>query len=192
MSSDDILREARRLVSKVGVVQFSVRELAKALGVVPGTIYARFGNKHELLAALYLQRIASTQQLLGELRPADLADVASYLAAIAPNLSALRREFVLYFEGDGISGPRLQPQTWHSLKTSFGAFAADLYKRFRTAAAAEGVDVVNGSKARRLVWMTASTLDSPRGATAFSHTDHGYRRFVAQSLLHALRAGSAD
>lgn len=186
VSSDAILTEARRLVSEVGVADFSVRELAKTIGVVPGTIHARFGNKHELLATLYLQRIAATQEVLDDLQPADLVDVATFLEAISSRLSTLRREFVLHFEGDGVSGPRLQPQTWDSLKTSFGAFADQLYKRFRSAAAAEGVRVIGGAKARRFVWTAASTLDSPRGAMAFSHTDASYRRFVAKLLVEAL------
>jgi hypothetical protein len=66
--------------------------------------------------------------------------------------------------------------------------ADQLYKRFRSAAAAEGVRVVDGTRARRLVWTTASTLDSRRSAMAFSHADTSYRRFVATSLLRALAA----
>jgi AcrR family transcriptional regulator len=188
VSSDAILNEARRLVSQVGVADFSVRELAKAVGIVPGTIHARFGNKHELLAALYLQRIESTQQLLDELEPVALTDVGALLNATSPSLSTLRREFVLHFEGDGVSGPRLRPETWASLQTSFRALADHLYKRFRVAAAAEGVRVVDGTKARRLVWTTASTLVSPRSTMVFSHADTSYRRFVATSLLRALAA----
>jgi AcrR family transcriptional regulator len=186
VSSDAILNEARRLVSRVGVAGFSVRELAKAVGIVPGTIHARFGNKHELLAALYIQRIQSTQQLLDDLAPDALTDVCALLEATSPSLSTLRREFVLHFEGDGVSSPRLRPETWTSLQTSFRALADQLYKRFRSAAAAEGVRVVDGTRARRLVWTTASTLDSRRSAMAFSHADVSYRRFVATSLLRAL------
>lgn len=188
VSSDAILNEARRLVSRVGVAGFSVRELAKAVGIVPGTIHARFGNKHELLAALYIQRIQSTQQLLDDLAPDALTDVCALLEATSPSLSTLRREFVLHLEGDGVSSPTLRPETWTSLRTSFRALADQLYKRFRSAAAAEGVRVVDGTRARRLVWTTASTLDSRRSAMAFSHADVSYRRFVATSLLRALAA----
>lgn len=188
VSSEAILAEARRLVSSAGVAGFSVRELAKALGIVPGTIHARFGNKHELVAALYLQRIEEARHVLDDLPPEAVADVSSFLDAIAPSLSTLRREFVLHFEADGLSGPHLEPKTWAALRDSFQALSDRLYRRFRAAAASEGVRVVDGSKARRLVWTAASTLDSPRGSTAFSHADTGYRRFVATSLLRALVA----
>lgn len=183
VSSDAILGEARKLLTEVGVADFSVRELAKVIGVVPGTIHARFGNKHELLAALYIERIVSTRQTLEELTPFG---VAAFLDAVAPSLSTMRREYVLHFEGDGVTGPHLRPETWDALESSFRALSAALYRRFQAAAAAEGVEVVTGTKARRLVWTAASTLDSYRGATAFGHTDASYRRFVAASLLHAL------
>lgn len=188
VSSEVILAEARRLVSRAGVPGFSVRELAKVLGIVPGTIHARFGNKDELLAALYLQRIELSQQALDDLRPEDTADVASLLDAIAPSLSTLRREFVLHVEGDGLASPHLRPETWEALQVSFRQLSDRLYRRFRAAAAAEGVSVIDGSKARRLVWTAASTLESPRASAAFSHADRGYRRFVATSLLRALAA----
>jgi AcrR family transcriptional regulator len=185
VSSEAILAEARRQLAAGGVSDFSVRELAKALGIVPGTIHARFGNKHELLAALYLQRIGEAEAVLAGL-PDRARGVGSLLDAIAPSLSTLRREYVLHFEGDRHRGPHLQPETWSALEASFRRLSERLYGRFRTAAAHEGITVVDGSKARRLVWTAASTLDSPRGAAAFHHTDPGYRRFVATSLLRAL------
>jgi AcrR family transcriptional regulator len=186
VSSEAILAEARRLLAAEGVTAFSVRELAKALGIVPGTIQARFGNKHELLAALYLQRIDEALVVVDGL-PDQIGGVGRLLDAIAPSLSTLRREFVLHFEGDRSgSGPDLRPETWDALSRSFGRLSDRLYAAFRAAAAAEGVDVVDGSRARRLVWTAASTLDSPRGSRAFHHGDAGYRRFVASSLLRAL------
>jgi AcrR family transcriptional regulator len=188
VSSEAILAEARRLVSTTGVAGFSVRELAKALGIVPGTIHARFGNKHELLAALYLQRIDLAVQVLDDLPASATGDVSSLLDAVAPSLSTLRREFVLHFEGDRISGPHLRPETWAALQTSFGGLSDRVYRRFRAAAEAEGVQVIDGSRARRLVWTAASTLDSPRGSMAFNHADASYRRFVAASILRALTA----
>ena len=187
VSSEAILTEARRQVATSGVPGFSVRELAKELGIVPGTIHARFGNKHELLAALYLERIAEAQAVLDDL-PARARGVGPLLDAIAPSLSTLRREFVLHFEGDRPTGPRLRAETWAALERDFRQLSEQLYRRFRTAAATEGVAVVDGTKARRLVWTAASTLDSPRGAAAFHHADAGYRRFVARSLLLALAA----
>ncbi len=184
-----MLAEARRLVSEVGVAEFSVRELAKELGLVPGTIHARFGNKHELLALLYLQRIKAAEETLDCLPPQARHDVAAFLETMSPHLSTLRREFALHFEGDGVGGPRLDNATWTSLKTSFRGLSECIYERFREAAANEGVEVIGGSQARRLVWTLASTMDSVRSSMTFDHADTSYRRFVARSLLAALTAG---
>jgi AcrR family transcriptional regulator len=183
-----MLAEARRQVSEVGVSEFSVRELAKALGLVPGTIHARFGNKQELLALLYLQRISQAHELLVNLPSSALVDVSSLLELTSPDLSLLRREFVLHFEGNGRARPRLHTATWDALKVSFRALSDRLYDRFREAAANEGVAVIGGTKAKRLLWTLSSMMDSERSALAFDHSDTNYRRFVARSLLAALGA----
>jgi AcrR family transcriptional regulator len=189
VTTPQMLAEARRLVEAVGVADFSVRELAKALGLVPGTIHARFGNKHELLALLYLQRVDMAEVMLAELTPPVLKDVAALLEELSPSLSTLRREFVLHFEGDGHSIPPLSAETWNALKTSFRVLVEQIYERFREAAANEGVRLIGGTQARRLVWTLASTMDSARSSVAFEHADASYRRFVARSLLAALAAG---
>jgi AcrR family transcriptional regulator len=181
-----MLAEARRMVSEVGVAEFSVRELAKALGLVPGTIHARFGNKHELLAGLYLQRIGMVCDMLDGLPDTSLADVTSLLDEVSPQLSMLRHEFVLHFENDGKSRPHLRASTWDDMKSSFKIMSDRCYELFRQAAANEGVSVVGGTQAKRLLWTVASTQDSTRSAAAFDHADASYRRFVARSLLAAL------
>src|SRR5664279_1858918 len=87
VSTPQMLAEARRLVEEVGVADFSVRELAKTLGLMPGTIHARFGNKHELLALLYLQRIQAAEETLDQLPPQARHDVATFLETMSPHLS---------------------------------------------------------------------------------------------------------
>src|SRR4051794_5642342 len=186
VSTEVMLAEARRMVSDVGVAEFSVRELAKALGLVPGTIHARFGNKHELLAGLYLQRIGMVCELLEALPDTALADVTSLLEAVSPQLSMLRHEFVLHFESDGKSRPHLRASTWDDMKSSFKVMSESCYELFRQAAANEGVSVIGGSQAKRLLWTVASTQESTRSAAAFDHADASYRRFVARGLLAAL------
>lgn len=186
VSTEVMLAEARRLVSEVGVAEFSVRELAKALGLVPGTIHARFGNKHELLAGLYLQRIGMVCEMLDALPESSLADVTSLLDVVSPQLSMLRHEFVLHFENDGKSRPHLRASTWDDMKSAFKVMSDRCYELFRRAAANEGVSVIGGTQAKRLLWTVASTQDSTRSAAAFDHADASYRRFVARSLLAAL------
>src|SRR5689334_15409015 len=93
VSTDAMLAEARRMITDVGAAEFSVRELAKSLGLVPGTIHARFGNKHELLALLYLQRIAPAEEALKQLGPHQTCDVAALLTSMSSHLATLRREF---------------------------------------------------------------------------------------------------
>jgi AcrR family transcriptional regulator len=191
VSTEHMLLEARRQVSEVGVADFSVRELAKALGLVPGTIHARFGNKHELLALLYLQRIDVAEEMLANLPGEALRDVTALLEHMSPHLSTLRREFVLHFEGNGRSGPRLRPASWTELKSAFRAFAELLYERFREAAANEGVEVVRSTQATRLLWNLASTMDSVRSSVAFEHADASYRAFIGRGLLATLGAPGA-
>jgi AcrR family transcriptional regulator len=186
VSTDSMLAEASRIVATVGVAKFSVRELAKSLDLVPGTIHARFGNRDELLGLLYLQRIALTNDALDALTPADLSDVASFLSAMSGHLAALRHDYVLHFENMGNSRARLQLATWDSLKTSFRTLIGRCYERFAEAAANEGVTVVRGTQPTRLLWTQASTMNSVRAAMTFEHTDANYRRFVARSLLAAL------
>jgi AcrR family transcriptional regulator len=181
-----MLAEARRMVSEVGVVEFSVRELAKALGLVPGTIHARFGNKDELLAGLYLQRIGVVCELLDALPDTSLVDITSLLEAVSPHLSMLRHEFVLHFENDGKTRPHLRTSTWDDMKSSFKMMSDRCYELFRQAAASEGVAVIGGTQAKRLLWTVASTQESTRSAAAFDHADASYRRFVARGLLAAL------
>src|SRR3954453_21892362 len=188
VSTEVMLAEARRMVSEVGVAEFSVRELAKALGLVPGTIHARFGNKHELLAGLYLQRIGMVCELLEALPDTALADVTSLLEAVSPQLSMLRHEFVLHFESDGESRPHLRASTWDDMKSSFKVMSERVYELFRQAACNEGVSVIGGSQAKRLLWTVASTQESTRSAAASEHADASYRRFVARGLLAALAA----
>jgi AcrR family transcriptional regulator len=186
VSTASMLEEAARIVAAVGVAKFSVRELAKALDLVPGTIHARFGNRDELLGLLYLQRIALTNDKLEALGPADLTDVASFLSAMSGHLAALRHDYVLHFENMGNSRARLQLATWEALRDAFRALIERCYARFTEAAANEGVVVSGGGHAMRLLWTQTSTMDSVRAAMTFEHTDANYRRFVARSLLAAL------
>jgi AcrR family transcriptional regulator len=186
VSTASMLEEAARIVAAVGVAKFSVRELAKALDLVPGTIHARFGNRDELLGLLYLQRIALTNDALEALGPADLTDVASFLSVMSGHLAALRHDYVLHFENMGNSRARLQLATWEALRDAFRALIERCYERFAEAAANEGVIVTSGTHAMRLLWTQTSTMDSVRAAMTFEHTDANYRRFVARSLLSAL------
>lgn len=190
VSTENMLAEAARLVAEVGASEFSVRELAKSLGLVPGTIHARFGNRDELLGLLYSQRIDATHVRLDQLAARDLADVDSFLAAMSIHLAGLRRDYVLHFESPGRSRARLQESTWQAINTSFRALIERCYERFAEAAASEGVEVIGGTQAKRLLWTHASTMDSVRAAMTFEHTDANYRSFVAHSLLSALARGT--
>ena len=114
--------------------------------------------------------------------------MTSLLDAISPHLSTLRHEFVLHFENDGNSRPHLRPATWDEMKTSFKTMSDRCYELFRQAAFNEGVTVIGGTQAKRLLWTVASTQESTRSAAAFDHADASYRRFVARGLLAALAA----
>jgi AcrR family transcriptional regulator len=52
LTRDEILRAARRLFAERGYAQTSVRDVAKAAGVSPQTVYDSIGSKQELVARL--------------------------------------------------------------------------------------------------------------------------------------------
>jgi AcrR family transcriptional regulator len=52
LTRDEILRTARRLFAERGYAQTSVRDVAKAAGVSPQTVYDSVGSKQELVARL--------------------------------------------------------------------------------------------------------------------------------------------
>src|SRR4030081_3569027 len=84
VSADTVLAAAGELLDAKGWFAFSVRQLAKQLGVAPGTIYRRFGNKDELVARVYVARIDEACTFVEGLEPEATRSMAQLLATIAP------------------------------------------------------------------------------------------------------------
>jgi TetR/AcrR family transcriptional regulator, cholesterol catabolism regulator len=57
-----VLDEAARLFRTKGYEATSVRDIAKAVGILPGSLYSHFANKEDLLAAVYLRGVAQVSQ----------------------------------------------------------------------------------------------------------------------------------
>lgn len=66
-----LLEEAARLFSKRGFDKTSMRDIAAAFGVLPGSLYHHFGSKDELFIAVYAagidQIIAAVEQAISTL-----------------------------------------------------------------------------------------------------------------------------
>ncbi len=66
-----ILHEARQLFIALGYHQFSMRQLAKAVGCSPGTIYVHFKDKNELVNCLIEDAFDKLSETLHALEPQD-------------------------------------------------------------------------------------------------------------------------
>lgn len=187
----DVLAAARAMIATIPVGEFSVRELAKSMGVVPGTIYARFGSKDELLAQVFLERI---DQLLGELGAGELEPVDTleeFVAVFSPRISRIRLEFELHFMHEAAGAPAVTPETWKELRARFAVLSRALYTQFAKLASAEGVTLAQSSMARRLMWNVLASITIPQSDVAYRHSNLAYRRFVTTALLNALAAPGA-
>jgi AcrR family transcriptional regulator len=186
VTNDAIIDATRVMLAEVPFHDFSVRELAKALGVVPGTIYARFGTKDELLVQLYIQTLDGVSDLLDGFEVTPGVTVVDAVRAIAPSVGRLQRDFGTYFDAYPPGRESVRPATWGRLQSRFQRMSRKLHATISAAAANEGVTLVSGSLAERLMWTLVTSVSRQRTATAYGHRNANYERFVAQSLVTAL------
>ena len=175
------------MLAEVPFHDFSVRELAKGLGVVPGTIYARFGTKDELLVQLYIQTMDRVSDLLDDVVVTPEVTVVDAIRAIAPTVGKLQRDFGTYFDAYPQGRESVQEGTWGRLQSSFQRMSRKLHATINAAAANEGVTLAGGTLSERLLWTLVTSVSRQRTATAYGHRNVNYERFVAQALLTALR-----
>ncbi len=57
-----VLDEAARLFRTKGFEATSVRDIARAVGMLPGSLYCHFATKEELLAAVYVKGVAQISE----------------------------------------------------------------------------------------------------------------------------------
>jgi AcrR family transcriptional regulator len=188
ISDETILAAAGHLLDAKSWFAFSVRELAKQLGLAPGTIYARFGNKDELVAKVYLARIDEACAFMDSLAGDATRSMPQLLATVAPTVARLRRDFELQFERPETHESHVQAATWDELQSHFRRLTGKLHGRVCEAAAKEGIALTSGSQAERFVWAMLASCGTGRTAFAFGHRNESYYRFVAHSLLMALRS----
>ena len=87
-----VLDEAARLFRTRGFEGTSVREIAKAVGMLPGSLYCHFETKEALLVAVYIKGV---QQIIEAVQSAvrDIADPWERLeAACVAHLEAILRD----------------------------------------------------------------------------------------------------
>jgi TetR/AcrR family transcriptional regulator, cholesterol catabolism regulator len=107
--SEPVLRAAGQLFRQKGFDAATVREIAAAAGMLPGSLHYRYASKEELLLALMDRGIASAVAAVR----AAIAEVRDPLermrAALRAHLHLLVRDdeaiYVLLYEGRSLSGP---------------------------------------------------------------------------------------
>lgn len=80
---DAILAAALRLFNESGTAAVSTNHIAEALGISPGNLYYHFGNKEEIISALFEQQFERADHLyvFPEDRPPNLGDLRGLLRA---------------------------------------------------------------------------------------------------------------
>jgi AcrR family transcriptional regulator len=175
------------MLAEVPFQDFSVRELAKWLGVVPGTIYARFGTKDELLVQLYIQTMDRVSDHLDTFVVTPEVTVVEAVRVVAPTVGKLQRDFGTYFDAYPQGRDSVRPETWGRLQSGFQRMSRKLHATVSAAAANEGATLARGSLAERLLWTVVTSVSRQRTAMAYGHRNVSYERFVAQALVTALR-----
>jgi AcrR family transcriptional regulator len=193
IDNEEIIEAARVMLLSVDVADFSVRELAKTLGVVPGTIYARFGTKDELLAQLYSSRISAMIAEVDAIDPTKVVTMRDLVDHLALDVWTMRHEFETRFTRD-LPPPAVQSDTWRLLLSRFAVLSNRVYAQAQRVAANEGVTLVGGAAARRFFWSALSSVSILQSDFAYRQRNNTYRRFVVQALLGALarKPGAAD
>jgi AcrR family transcriptional regulator len=110
MEDDEpVFRAAGQLFRQKGFDGATVREIAAAAGMLPGSLHYRFASKEELLLALMDRGIASAVDAV-RLAIAEVRDPLDRMrAALRAHLQLLVRDdeaiYVLLYEGRSLSGP---------------------------------------------------------------------------------------
>lgn len=107
--SEPVFRAAGQLFRQKGFAAATVREIAAAAGMLPGSLHYRYASKEELLLALMDRGIASAVAAV-RLAIAEIRDPFERMrAALRAHLHLLVRDdeaiYVLLYEGRSLSGP---------------------------------------------------------------------------------------
>lgn len=191
ISNSEILRATETMLTEVAFTDFSVRELAKVLGVVPGTIYARFGTKDDLLAHVYVQRIEAVTARIDELAGDPDLTLAEIVSAMWPHLGDLQRGFGMHFD-EHVDDNVVQTETWRQMRQRFRRMSRRLYELVQDAARREGVVLPGGTLRERLLWTMLASINRTLTASTLGHRNESYERLVASTLVAALSAGQHE
>src|SRR5215213_2760760 len=106
---EPVFRAAGQLFRQKGFEAATVREIAAAAGMLPGSLHYRYASKEELLLALMDRGIASAVAAV-RLAIAEVPDPLDRMrAALRAHLQLLVRDdeaiYVLLYEGRSLSGP---------------------------------------------------------------------------------------
>lgn len=181
-----MITTARRVLSEGTAADFSIRRLAEMLEVAPATLFARFGTKQEVLALAYLHELLEAEEKFQAIE-GDLT-FDEILHIVAPTLSALRTDFALRFEIEGGPMPGVRSETWDALGEAHRTLVRTVWLLLRDASARDGLSLMGGSLAERLVWSLLSSGTDERNAVVYGHQNSSYFRFLAKAIKTALGA----
>jgi AcrR family transcriptional regulator len=147
-----ILAEARRALLDSGAHDFSLRQLAAALGYSPGALYLYFQSKDDLLSAVVDDAF---EQLLAALQEASATDPVESLKR---KLEAYLRFGLAHPDEYTLAFVRLRPASNEQLKPHA---AYDLLKEnLRACTGAQGLRHVEVETASQLLWTAMHGLTS--------------------------------
>jgi hypothetical protein len=142
--------------------------------------------RQELLAQAYIERLV---ELDAELRARlSRGGLATVLGKLSGPLTQLRTDFAVRFEFEGAPARGVRPETWQAMRIAFRQLIATVYALVAAAARRDGVELVSGTFAERIVWSALATGASERNADVFGHSNASYFRFLAGALSAALAA----
>jgi len=86
---DDVLAAAARLIARQGYDGTSMRDIAAATGMLPGSLYYHFASKEELFVAVHAEAVASINRAVDAAIATQSEPWARLEAAVAAHLAAL-------------------------------------------------------------------------------------------------------
>jgi AcrR family transcriptional regulator len=86
---EELLAEAARLIAQKGYESTSMRDIAAAVGMLPGSLYYHFPSKEELFVELHAQAVASINRAVDEAIARESGPWAKLEAAVAAHLEAM-------------------------------------------------------------------------------------------------------
>lgn len=188
----DLLDAAAELLESGGFEALTMRQVARAAGVAPGTVYTYFDGKEDLFAALYAERL---EQLDREIAPllASASDPEEMVIIVADRYFDVYELFGRDVDVWAKMLPSAKPPTGHTLRlvAAAGALIDHIREAFeRTDPGIAAADERWATLAVPFVWASlgglADHFSGPR-QLLHPHTRDELMRFSARAIVAGVR-----